>query len=48
MRDLVLMLAGGSLEFGTTLAAMPEGPHKRQVMRRLEAREFVKPREFFW
>ncbi len=48
LRDLVLMLAGADLDFEMTLAAMPEGPHKRQTMRRLDAKEFLKPRDFFW
>jgi hypothetical protein len=48
LRDLVLMLAGSGRDFGPTLANMPEGKHRRQAENRLAAKEFMKPRDFFW
>jgi hypothetical protein len=47
-RDLVLMLAGDGRDFATALAALPDGKAKRQAERRLQGREFMTPRPFFW
>jgi hypothetical protein len=47
-RDLVLMLAGAGRDYTTALAGLAEGKAKRQVLRRLSAKEFMVPRPFFW
>jgi hypothetical protein len=48
LRDVILMMAGTDRDFRPTLANMPEGKHRRQVQRCLEAKRFMTPRPFFW
>jgi hypothetical protein len=48
LRNLVLMLAGDRRDFSAALAALPDGKAKRQAERRLQGREFMFPRPFFW
>jgi hypothetical protein len=48
LRDLVLMLAREGRDFSAALAAIPDGKFKRQAERRLESREYMSARPFFW
>ena len=48
LRDLVLMLAGAGRDFAAALAALPDGKIRRQAERRVQSREFMFPRPFFW
>ncbi len=47
-RDLILMLAGAGRDYTAVVARLAEGKAKRQVLRRLSAKEFMVPRPFFW
>ena len=49
LRDAILMVAehDGALA-RRTCDCMPEGKWRRQTARALEAREYMRPREFFW
>jgi hypothetical protein len=47
LRDLCLMLAGEGKDHTPVLTAIPEGKARRQVERRLAAREFMAPRAWW-